>query len=542
MSSNANAFVQLKELITNLSPLKRIVLLSVTTGTVLLFFFIIKWAGKPEFSPLYNDLDANDAGDVIARLKERKIDYKISSNGASIMIPQDKIHEMRMDLASMGLPQGGGIGFEIFDNTKLGMTEFVQNVNYQRALQGELARTINCFDEVISSRVHIVMPSKSLFIEDEQPATASVVLKLHHGRWLSGNQIQGIIHLVSSSISGLQPENVTVIDNSGRMLAGFKGGSGEGKISSDQLEFQRKVNKNFEERIKTMLDRALGENKSIVRVSCAIDFKKHEKTEELFYPDNKVARSEQILSSVSNGSNIVPAGVPGVASNISLTGTSGNLPEKKSQFERKDRTVNYEIGKVVNHIVEPYGTIKRLSVAVLVDGVYKTIVDADNKKSGNKTLNKGSELQYFARSDEEMNKLENIVKRAVNFNEERGDRIEVVNIPFATTESEASDEDLIKEDLLSRIIKNKIFIQYTSSALILILMFIFVVRPLIKWLTSASNENISVLKHLPKTLQEIENEYAYGTNGSGFRDKALDFIKNDGEKSAQFMKNWLKEK
>lgn len=544
MSSNVNAFNQIKELINSLSPLKRIVFLSIIVATILGMFFVIQWAGKPQFAPLYNNLSGNDAGAVLARLKEQKIAYQFSSNGSSIMIPQEKIHEVRMQLASTGIPQGGGIGFEVFDNTKLGMTEFVQNVNYQRALQGELSRTINCFNEIISSRVHIVMTSKSLFIEEEEPATASVVLELQHGRWLSNKQIQGIVYLVASSIPGLSPENVTVIDNNGKMLAGFKDSSETANASLDQLEFQKKIDKNLEKRIKTMLDTALGENKSIVRVSCVLDFKKQEKTEELFYPDNKVARSEQIFSSVSNGSNDIPAGIPGVASNISLSDSSNSISGEESIFEKKDRTVNYEIGKVINHIVEPYGTIKSISVAVLVDGIYKTVVDNGNKKNKRQkeTLNKEPELEYVVRSDEEMKNLENIVKRAVNFNEKRGDKIEIVNIPFVTTKLKENNDSIIKEGWFSRINKNKIIIKYLISGLILILMFLLVIRPLIKWLTSASAENISVLQQLPKTLREVENEYAYGTNSLGFRDKALNMIKNDSEKSAQFMKTWLKEK
>jgi flagellar M-ring protein FliF len=544
MASNSNFLVQLKEVFKSLSFERRIVFLTITAATILGMFFVAKWAGKPEFRQLYSNLSVEDAGAVLAKLKEQKIDYQISSNGSSIMIPNDKIYEVRMQLASIGLPQGGGIGFEIFDNTKLGMTEFVQNINYQRALQGELCRTIDGFNEVISSRVHIVMPSKSLFIEDQEPATASVVLKVHPGKWLTNNQIQGIVHLVSSSISGLSPEDVTVIDNNGEMLAGFKDSSGVGKASSDQLEYQQKVDKNLEKRIKTMLDTALGDNKSIVRVSCSFDFKKHEKTEEMFFPENKVARSEQTSSLTSNGTNQIPAGIPGVTSNITMPGSSGNISDRKSMSGKEDKTVNYEIGKVVSHIVEPYGTIKRISVAVLVDGIYKPVAGESNakKKKSSKTSTKEPEVEYVSRSKEEMKSLESLVKRAVNFNEARGDEIEIVNIPFVTTNLQENDDNIIQESWQSKIIKNKLVIKYVISGFIFILTFFFIVRPLIKWITSASVKNISLLKQLPKTVREVENEYAYASDRLGFRDKALDLIKKDSEQSALFMKNWLKEK
>ncbi|MGD8468140.1 MAG: flagellar basal-body MS-ring/collar protein FliF, partial [Desulfobacterales bacterium] len=192
---------QLQTFFNSISLAKRIALLTLAVGSVAAFVFLLNWTGKPEFLPLYSHLDANDAGVIVSRLKEQKIPYRLTANGSTILIPQELIYETRMNLASEGLPQGGSMGFELFDNTKLGMTEFAQNVNYQRALQGELVRSINGFEEVDSCRVHIVMPEKSLFVEEEESASASVVLKLHHGKWLSQPQVQGIVHLVSSSVS-----------------------------------------------------------------------------------------------------------------------------------------------------------------------------------------------------------------------------------------------------------------------------------------------------------------------------------------------------
>ncbi|MGD9080412.1 MAG: flagellar basal-body MS-ring/collar protein FliF, partial [Desulfobacterales bacterium] len=199
--------LQLQNLFKSLSIGKRIALLILAVGFAAGFVFLMNWAGNPEFHPLYTNLDANDAGIILNRLKDQKIPYRLSANGSTILIPQEKIYEIRMELASEGLPQGGSIGFELFDNTKLGMTEFAQNVNYQRALQGELVRTINGFEEVDSCRVHIVMPEKSLFLKDEESASASVVVKLRHGKWLTQQQVQGIVHLVSSSVSRMGPEN-----------------------------------------------------------------------------------------------------------------------------------------------------------------------------------------------------------------------------------------------------------------------------------------------------------------------------------------------
>lgn len=207
-----NAGLQIRNLLASLSPAKKISMAVMIIGTIAGFALLMSWTGKPDFRNLYANLAPEDAGEILNYLKEQNIPYRVTENGTGIEVPQDRVHECRMSLASKGLPQGGGIGFEVFDNTKLGMTEFVQNVNYQRALQGELSRTINRIAEVESSRVHIVMSAKSLFIEQEEPATASVVLKLRRGKWLTADQVQSVVHLVSSSVARLKPENVTVVD------------------------------------------------------------------------------------------------------------------------------------------------------------------------------------------------------------------------------------------------------------------------------------------------------------------------------------------
>jgi flagellar M-ring protein FliF len=338
--------LQLQNLFKSISVGKRIALLILAVGFVAGFIFLMNWAGNPEFHPLYTNLDANDAGIILNHLKDQKIPYRLSANGSTILIPQEKIYETRMELASEGLPQGGSIGFELFDNTKLGMTEFAQNVNYQRALQGELVRTINGFEEVDSCRVHIVMSEKSLFVKDEEAASASVVLKLHHGKWLSQQQVQGIVHLVSSSVSRMGPENVTVVDSNGRLLTGSKDQTGIATLSSDQLDYQVKVERKLENRVLSMLEKALGANRAIVRVSCALNFKQHEMTEERFLPENQVVRSEQMFNETSKEGDPIPQGIPGIQSNLPESSPAQNqtIDNENTTFAKQDRTVNYEIG------------------------------------------------------------------------------------------------------------------------------------------------------------------------------------------------------
>ena len=293
---------QLKLALKGLSTGKLVAIAILVGGTVAGLAFLLTWSETGDLHPLYSNLAPEDAAEIVGQLKDKQIPYQLTMDGTGVRIPYEKIYETRLELASQGLPRGTGIGFEVFDDTQLGMTEFVQNVNYQRALQGELSRTINTLMEVESSRVHIVMPARSLFIEEEDPATASVILKLRRGKYLSKEQVQGIVHLISSSVSRLSPEDVTIIDNSGKMLAGFKEKSTVSQITSNQLAFQEKKERLLENRVKTMLESVLGQDKAIVRVSCLLNFTQQEKTEELFLPDNSVIRSEQASSSVSNDS------------------------------------------------------------------------------------------------------------------------------------------------------------------------------------------------------------------------------------------------
>ncbi len=547
---------QVKNIIGVLSPAKRVALLAIAGGIALGFYFLLTWAGKPEFTYLARNLSPEDAGAVLAKLKEKKVEYQIDDNGSSILVPSVHVHELRMDLAAQGLPRGGGVGFEIFDTTKLGMTEFVQNINYQRALQGELSRTINSFDKVMDSRVHIVMSSKSLFAEQEEPASASVVLKLRYGSWLKKGEIEGIVNLVSSSVSGLHPENVAVIDNTGKIFTAKEKTIAE-SINSNQLEFQEKVEKNLENRVKTMLDTALGAGQSVVRISCDIDFKKHEKTEEIYFPDNQIARSEQISNLVSFDPDIAPSGIPGVASNItpSKTGTPGT--KENIKMEKKDTIVNYEIGKTISHIIEPLGTIKRLSVAVIVDGTYEIVqppvkaeiaetvktVKKDEKKAKGEEKDAKEESavqrEYLPRTEDEMQKLEAIVKSAINFNEERGDRFDIINMPFKTTKIFEPEE--VPVGIVDKIMEFKPFFKHIITIGILLFSFLFIVRPLLKWLTSDSLGEVQLISQLPKAVDELEREYANGIKSLPSKSSALNAIAANKEESAKLMQDWLKD-
>ena len=310
-------FTQLQDNFKMLPLGRKVLLASVAISTLLGIVLLVVWTNKINYQPLYFNLSPEDAGVVVEELKDQKIPYRLSANGKTVMVSSGKIYDLRLDLASRGIPSGGGVGFEIFDKTDLGTTEFVQKLNYQRALQGELARTINQFAEVEHSRVHITLPEKALFLEDEQKPTASVVVKLRHKGALQENQVQGIVHLVAGSVERLEPENVTVVDVNGSVLsAGVSEGSQLAGLTSSQQEFQRAVEEDLEKRVQTMLERVVGKGKAIVRVAASLDLTQQEKTEEIFDPDSAVVRSEQRAEEKSKGSNPVAMGIPGVESNL----------------------------------------------------------------------------------------------------------------------------------------------------------------------------------------------------------------------------------
>ena len=522
---------QLKLAFRGISTGKLVAMAILVGGTIAGLAFLLTWSETGDMHPLYSNLAPEDAAEIVGMLKDKQIPYQLTMDGTGVRIPYEKIYETRLELASQGLPRGTGIGFEVFDDTKLGMTEFVQNVNYQRAIQGELSRTINTLMEVESSRVHIVMPARSLFIEEEEAATASVILKLRRGKYLSKEQIQGIVHLISSSVSRLKPEDVTIIDNSGKMLAGFKEKSTVSQITSNQLAFQEKKERLLENRVKTMLESVLGLDKAIVRVSCLLNFTQQEKTEELFLPDNSVIRSEQASSSVSNDSAAGAAGIPGLQANVvpgnaATAAAGGPRNNQKQQF-----TKNYEVGKLTNRQIMPIGSIQRLSVAVVVDGSYQEPEEGAE----------GEQAQYVSRSTEEMAKLENIVKSAVDFDASRGDKIEVVNIPFEVAVPSEMPSEPAPVGWMDAIKTHQTLIKYAAAALFFLMSFLMIIKPLARWLTSTPIEEIQMLEQLPQTLKELERRYAESEKENSYTRQIENLINENRSGSTQLMKAWLKE-
>ncbi len=437
-------------------------------GMVALFL----WVNQPEYQVLYSGLGQRDAAAVVAKLKELKVPYQLDGGGAVIKVPRDQVYETRLDMASNGLPRGGGIGYEVFNEVKMGTTEFVQKVNYQRALEGELARTIASFSEVEEARVHIVMPRESLFVEDEKKPTAAVVLRLAAGRALSQNQIQGVVHLVASSVPDLSDQGVTVVDNQGNLLYRSQADTGDfpGAMTASQLEYQRKVEASLKNKVQSMLEQVVGMGKAVVRVSADIDFTRTSEVQDVFNPDQVAVRSETRTNENNKNAGPMPVGSPDQRFTLAARNAAAGLggEEGKTASNRENETTNYEISRTKRQLAKAIAGLQRLSVAVVVDGPYTTQAPA---KGG------GQPARTFTpRTAEQMRQLTELVRRAVGYNEKRGDLVTVANVPFALPATTGVVGTKSWEDYLHE------YGRPVLNIILAILFFIFVVRPLIRYL------------------------------------------------------------
>ncbi len=392
---------QFKAVFNRFSTGQKISIITITAVTIFATLFLLIIVNRPQYTILFSDLSSMDASAVRDRLQDEKVAYRLKDGGTTILVPKDKVYDLRLLLVSDGIPTQAGVGYEIFDRTNLGMSDFVQKLNYKRALEGELSRTISSIAEVEQARVHVVIPEPSLFREDEKETTASVVLKLRSRIRLHEDQIRGISILVARSVEGLESENVTILDSYGNLLTGGEMPDSNVGLSATQLELQHNVESYLAAKTQTMLDGVLGSGRSIVRVNSELDFQSIERTSEIYDPESAVVRSEERTETESTGTN---------------------APQTKEE----NSLSNYEINKTVEHLVNNGGSIIRLSVAVMIDGHY--VVGED----GNAV--------YSPRSVEEMNSLSNMVRGALGLRNDRGDVLEITNIAF-DRETFAQSED-----------------------------------------------------------------------------------------------------
>ncbi|MGV8893091.1 MAG: flagellar basal-body MS-ring/collar protein FliF [Burkholderiaceae bacterium] len=445
------------------------------------------WSQQPDYRVLFANYNDRDGGAIVASLQQMNIPYKFAEGGGAILVPADRVHDARLSLAAQGLPKGGNVGFELMENQKLGISQFLEQVNFQRALEGELARSIESIAVVQSARIHLALPKASVFVRDRQQPTASVLLNLHAGRTLDAQQVSAVVHLVASSVPNLSSKNVTVVDQSGNLLSEtYKAGAINGSaLDATQLKYVQELQRNIVRRVESIITPIVGVNNVRAEATADVDFSHSEQAAETYKPnlaiDASSVRSQQSSESSSpNNANAtgipgaltnqppVPATAPINAAGNPAAGAAAAAVPNTAANTRKDTTVNYEVDKTIRYVQQPMGGIKRLSVAVVVN--YKKITNNAGKTSS------------VALTDVEKTQITNLVKEAMGYNQERGDSLNVVNSPFAGMEEVViAEQPLWKQPGMIALAKE--IGKYLIAGIILLYLFFRVLKPMLRKLT-----------------------------------------------------------
>jgi flagellar M-ring protein FliF len=458
----------LTEFVRTLGAARLAAMAAVTVALVGFFAFLILRVTAPQMTALFTDLSVQDSGVVVKDLERQGIPYEIKQEGGTILVPKEQVLRARMKLAEAGLPKGGGVGYEIFDKSDtLGATSFVQNINHLRALEGELARTIRALDRVEQARVHLVLPERPLFSRDKVEPSASIVLKVRGS--LESQQVRAIRHLVATAVNGLKPERVSVVDETGRLLADGATGDANavgGSVDERQAAFERRLR----DQVLAIVSSVVGPNRARVQLATEFDFNRITQTSDKFDPEGRVVRSSQTREETAATAD--HAGGPVTVGN-ELPGANQRSPEAaaRDQSKKSEEIVNYEISRTTKTEVIEGGRVKRVSVAVLVDGTY-----AKNDKG---------ESIYEPRAKEELDRIAALVRSAIGFDQKRGDIVEVVNLRFAEQPAMPISEpagwlpalQFTRDDIVRGV-------ELVVMGLLGLIVILFVVRPLVRRVVS----------------------------------------------------------
>ena len=434
---------------------------------------VFLWGQKPTYGVLLTNFSDKDGGAIIASLQTMNVPYQFSEGGNAILVPAEMVYDARLKLAAQGLPRGGNVGFELMENQKMGTSQFIEQVNYQRALEGELARTISSIGVVQGARVHLAIPKQSVFVRDKQTPTASVLVNLNSGRTLDKQQVNAVIHLVSSSVPELTANAVTVVDQTGKLLSGNdKSSADTAQLDPEQMKYVKEIQESIRKRVESILVPMVGDGNVHAQATADIDFTRSEQASETYKPNGNPetasVRSLQTKESASMDA-AAPGGIPGAASNQAGKNKATTPPVTTAQptptNSQKDNAVNYELDKTVNYVSKSMGGINRLSVAVLVN--HKKEVD-DQGKATFRPLN-----------DDEKNQITLLVKDAMGFSQDRGDSLNVVNSLFTEPEKEEVKPDPIWKPYANLSTAKSIF-QYLITAIALFILYSKVLKPLLK--------------------------------------------------------------
>lgn len=479
---------------------RKVMLMLGVAAVVAIMGAVWMWGQQPDYRVLFSNFSDRDGGAIVAELEKMNIPYKYAEGGGAVLVPAGRVHDARLKLASQGLPKGGNVGFELMENQKLGSSQFIEQVNFQRAMEGELARSIESVSAVQAARVHLAMPKDSIFVSEQKTPTASVLLNLHPGRTLDPQQVSAIVHLVASSVPELPPKNVTIVDQNGNLLSDTSKQANANGMDPSQIKYVQQLQQNVVRRIESIITPIVGPGNVRAEATADVDFSRSEQAVESYKPnqtpDAMVIRSQQTSESLNGSAN--PGGVPGALTNqppapatapINAPATAPNAAAPAAASNtRKDATVNYEVDKTIQYVQQGVGGLKRLSVAVVVN--YRKSVDKDGKP-GMKPLSAAETAQ-----------ITDLVKEAMGFNPQRGDTLNVVNSAFASPEQAAIPElPWWKQPANIQLAKDAG--RYLLIALVLLAIYLKLLKPLLKKIAEAPA--------LPAPTQDPQLQY--GTNG-----------------------------
>ena len=493
---------KLREALGRLTNQQKIALMVAVAAIAALIMGTILWSRQPDYKVLFSNLSEKDGGTIITALEQLNVPYKFTEGGGAILVPGEKVHEVRLRLASQGLPKGGAVGFELMENQKFGISQFAEQVNFQRALEGELGRTIQSVAAVESARVHLAIPKPSVFVREEQKPTASVMVHLHPGRTLEPAQVAGIVHLVSSSVPQLPMSNVTVIDQNGNLISQLKSKLIEAGLDPTQIKYVQEVEASVIKRIDDILAPVVGPGNARVQVAADIDFSQTEQTAESYRPNTTPPDISIRSQQTSETANVNPPaqGVPGALTNqppvpatapitsppvagqgTAQAGATNGQPPPPGQINaagvqapiysagqpintRKDSTINYEVDKTIKYVKQSVGVIKRLSVAVVVNN------KKDTAKDGKPTTRPLTEA--------ELKQINDLAREAMGYAKERGDTLSVANAAFTAVEKEDNEPPLWKQ--LATPEMGKDLLKYLLIGAIVAYILLAVVRPILR--------------------------------------------------------------
>ena len=544
-ASETNVKTRIDQL-AELSTEKKLGLMVAAAAIIAIIVGAWMWSQTPDYRVLYSNVSDQDGGAIISSLQQMSVPYRFNQSGGSILIPGNQIHEVRLKLASQGLPKGGLAGFELMENQKFGSSQFSEQINYQRALEGELARSVQSLSAVQSARIHLAITKPSVFARERQQPSASVLLNLYSGRLLSEEQVSAVVHLVSSSVPNLPVKNVTVIDQNGNLLSNQSDGKTETGLDASQLLYLKELEDGYIKRIETIISPITGQNNVRAQVTADVDFSRIERAEEIYRPNNSETepasiRSQQKTESLTTNAHI-DGGIPGALTNrppepdnapIEFNENGEEVvkePAETPTDRRTESTINYEVDKTVLHTRQSSGGIKRLSAAVVVN--YRTLTDEE----GN--------ITHEPLTAEEIDKINNLVKQAMGFNENRGDTFTVSNSLFNLSGEDTTDIPLWQDPdmiLLAKEIGKQLLI-----AAIVLFFLLKILRPFLRNLTQLTTpipalpptEDDATALEVDESGNQIEHKKSSSTYLKNL-EKAKQLAADEPAIVANVVKDWV---